>query len=221
MPDILRGYSFDRAIARYRDTTRGQFVSRARITDLLEQNVNGAEQRLASIVQGIFDGSIRPAYGQTLMREELRRMTLQNIALGKGGFDRLNFADYGKAGRELRDTYQRMTGLMRDIQNERVTLPQAMNRIHGYVGNARTLFYEAEREAMRQSDRRYEERRVLNARESCVDCVRYAGMGWQPFGVLPAPGSGSRCGTNCRCSLEWRVVETVQTTVPVERMVVA
>lgn len=208
MADVLPGYTFDRSVGRYRDTARGQFVSRRRILALLEHNVDRAESRLANIVQGLAAGELAPGYAQGLMRDELRRLNLQNVALGKGGFDRLTFSDYGRAGSQLRDSYARMTNLVRDIQAGRATVPQALNRIQGYVLEARQQFFHAERETLRESGRQIEERRILSASEHCRDCVGFARMGWQPLGILPLPGERSVCGRRCRCSMERREITT-------------
>lgn len=205
MPDVLPGYTWDRRVARFRNTSRGQFVARRTVLGLLDAQINGAEQRLGDIVTAMHEGVMSPGYGQMLLRDELRRVHLQNAALGAGGFDRLTFREYGRAGRMLRDSYSRMTRLTEDLKAGKVTLPQALNRISGYAGEARVNFFEAERDAIRATGRAYEERRRLNAKESCPDCVRYAGMGWQPLGMLPMPGTGNtRCRSNCRCSLERR-----------------
>jgi hypothetical protein len=206
MPTILPGFAFDRSAARYRDLSRGQFVSRTRVLDLMESQVNRAEDRLGQIIQGLYAKEIAPGYAQTLMRDELRRLTLQNIALGKGGLDRLDFADYGRAGRQLRDSYQRMNNLVRDVESGKVSLAQALNRVEGYTLDARRQFFAAEREAARQSGRAFEERRTLHARESCVDCIGYAAQGWVAADTLPLPGTRSRCGSYCRCTMERREI---------------
>lgn len=216
---ILRGYTYSRPAARYRDTATGKFVSRARITSLLEQNVNTAEDRLSQIIQSVAAKELAPGPAQVLIRDELRRLNLSNAALGKGGIDRLDFSDYGRVGRQLRDSYQRMSNLMHDVQSGKATLPQALNRVQGYVLEARQQFFAAERAALRQSDGRFEERRRLHANESCVDCVNYAGMGWQPMGTLPLPGQASRCGSRCRCTIERREITEQPVTVrPAERI---
>lgn len=204
--DILRGYTYSRTAARYRDTSTGRFVSQARVTNLLEQQVNHAETRLGNIVQGVFTREIAPGYAQTLMRDELRRLNLQERALGKGGFDRLTFRDYGAVGNQLRDSYARMTDLLNGIQRGTVTLPQALNRIQGYVLEARHQFFKAERDALRESGRQFEERNVLAAAEHCEDCISFTNMGWQPLGVIPLPGEKRRCGARCKCTLARREV---------------
>lgn len=207
MADVLPGFSYSRGAARYRDLNNGRFVSHARITELLEQRVNDAENRLAAIVQGVFNKEIAPGVAQEMARDELRRLNLSNAALGKGGIEQLNFRDYGRTGRQLRDSYQRMSNLLNDVQAGRVSLTQALNRVEGYTIEARNQFFAARRDAQRESGRQFEERRTLHARESCRGCISYAAMGWQPHGTLPLPGSGdTQCGRYCRCTLESREV---------------
>lgn len=206
MADILPGYSFDSRVGRYRDTARGQFVARSRIVRLLDVQIHSVEQRLGNIVSAMADKSLSPGVGQTLMRDELRRLSLQNAALGKGGFDKLDFRDYGRVGRQLRENYPRVANLAQGLANGTVTLDQAMNRIRGYAGDARVLFFETERETLRATGRTFEQRRRLNPAEHCQDCVRYASMSWRPMGELPPPGMDSRCNRFCRCTMETREV---------------
>lgn len=206
MPDILRGYTYAPTVARYRDTSTGRFVAKGRITALLETQVDSSQQRLANIVQGVFAKEIAPGPAQVLMRDELRRLNLSNAALGKGGIDRLTFRDYGRVGIQLRDTYQRVTNLVSDIQSGKVTMEQAMRRVEGYTLEARNQFFAAQRDAIAMTGRAHEERRVLHASESCGDCVDYAGRGWVAAGTLPLPGQASKCGKYCRCTLETREV---------------
>lgn len=225
MADVLPGFGWDSRAARFRDTSRGQFVSRDRILNLLDVQIRHAENRLGDLVTAIHEGTLSPGMGQTLMRDELRRLHLQNAALGKGGFDRLDFRDYGRAGRQLRDTYARMGNMVQGIANGRVSIDQALNRVNGYIGEARRNFFVTEREALQATGRSYEERRRLNAKESCRDCVRWASMSWQPLGVLPVPGEQSRCNANCRCAMERREVTPEmmreRMTARLERMAVA
>lgn len=206
MADVLPGFTFDRRAARYRDTSRGQFVSRTRIVHLLDTQIRGAEQRLGDIVAAMHDKSISPGMGQMMMRDELRRLSLQNAALAKGGIDKLDFRDYGRAGRQLRDTYARVANLTRDMQAGTVSIDQAMQRVRGYVGEARRNFFETEKETLRATGRQYEQRRRLNPAEHCRDCIRWAGMSWRPLGELPSPGEQSKCGSFCRCTMETREV---------------
>lgn len=207
MASILPGFTFSQSAARFRDTSTGRFVARQRVNSLVEAQVNRAEERLGNIVQSLFAKEIAPGVAQDMMRDELRRLSLQEIALGKGGMDKLTFRDYGRAGNQLRDTYQRMTMLTRDVEAGTVSVPQAMQRVRGYVGEARKDFYVTQRETMAATGRKFEQRRRLNPAEHCRGCIRYASMGWRPLGQLPEPGSGDTpCGIYCRCTMETREV---------------
>lgn len=208
MADVLPGYTFARDSARYRNTSTGRFVARRDILSLLDSQINGAERRLGDLVTALYEKNISPAIFQEQMRTELRRLHMQNAALGAGGFDRLTAREYGRAGQMLRTDYERLTNLARDIVDGKATLPQALNRVSGYAGSARVNFLEAERDAVRDTGRPMEERRRLGVAEHCDDCVEYASLSWQPLGTLPVPGNGSVCGSRCRCSLERREVET-------------
>lgn len=206
MPDILPGFSYSSSAARYRDLNNGRFVAKGRINDLLEQRVNDTENRLASIIQDVFSKELSPGVAQEMARDELRRLSLSNAAMGKGGIDQLNFRDYGRVGAQLRDSYSRMNRLVNDVASGKASLPQALNRLEGYTLEARNQFFAAQRDAASQSGRQMEERRTLHARESCQDCIGYAAMGWQPLGVLPMIGQRSRCNAYCRCTMETREV---------------
>lgn len=207
---ILPGYTFDSRSARYRNTATGKFVSRDRgpnsILRLLDRQIASAEQRLGDIVSAMADKSLSAGVGQTMMRDELRRLSLQNAALAKGGFGKLDFRDYGRVGRQLRDNYPRVANLAQGLANGTVSVDQAMQRVQGYAGDARVLFYQTERETLRATGRVFEQRRRLNPAEHCRDCIRWASMGWQPMGQLPPPGVDSRCGSFCRCTMETREV---------------
>jgi hypothetical protein len=103
---------------------------------------------------------------------------------------------------------QRLAG---EIQQGTVSLPQALNRVNGYVGNARVQFWEAERER-RQADpgQAIVELRVLGVAEHCQDCVDYYDRGWCAAGQLPVPGVDSECSTHCRCTMEHRQVPAAE-----------
>lgn len=50
-----------------------------------------------------------------------------------------------------------------------------------------------------------EERRVLGRAEHCETCVKEAGKGWVPIGVLRKIGD-SECGANCACTFHFRTM---------------
>lgn len=204
---ILPGYTWSREAARYRSSDSGRFVARRDIIGLLESQTNSAEARLGELVTALHEGRVSASSWQSVMRDELRRLHSANAALGVGGWDRLDYRAWGRVGGYLQADYARMERLAQDIADGKATLPQALQRVNGYVVSARRNFFEGERQAMQRSGRQWEERRRLGAAEHCGGCVEYAGMSWQPLGVLPIPADGStECGSYCKCTMERREV---------------
>jgi len=196
---------WDSASNRYRSLLTGWYVSRARILELLERAINARERQILSGLTAYQDGLLLPSVFAARTSLLVKRQYLQNAALAAGGWDRLTFADYGRIGGILRGVYRRIAQLAIDIEHELVSEAQARNRIHMYMGNARSMFYSVERERLPvpEPGRMYIERRILDPMAvHCDDCVAYAGLGWQPEGVLPVPSQACACDGNCRCTLE-------------------
>lgn len=213
--EYLPGYWFDPRTGRYHTRLangRQQFVARVEVMRLLEANVNAKEQLLTSITQQAIDGRLSPSVWQATMQQELKRLYLQNRALGAGGWDRLTAQDFGHIGGRLQSEYRYLRNMAQQIANGEVSEAQALNRLRMYTGNARREYWLAEREHRRPSaaDRMIIERRRLGIADHCDDCIRYNKMGWQAQGVLPVPTEGSECGGNCRCSLDAKEIDAAE-----------
>ena len=200
----LPGYTFSSDVGRYRSNDTGRFVARRDIIGLLDSSLAAGEKQMAQLTTSVMEGRIAPAVWQEEMRTELKRQVLSQTALGSGGWDRISQAGYGRAGADLRQLYAKVSGTARDIADGRISMAQAQARANEYAGHARSHFYAAEREKVQpsQANHVFIERRLLGGGgKTCSDCVNYYNAGWQHFALLPAPGSDSQCGGNCRCSL--------------------
>lgn len=205
--DVLPGFTWDPTSQRYRNNETGRYVSRRDILRLLEEQTNQADALLGALTAAFFEGAIAAAVWADQMQSELRRLHSQNRALAAGGWDRMTLRDWGAVGGRLRDDYARVQRLATEIRNGTVTLPQALNRVNGYVGNGRVQFWNAERERRRaEPGQAVVEIRYLGAAEHCDSCVEYYDRGWCMAGQLPSPGVDSECSTHCRCTLEHRQV---------------
>lgn len=204
--DFLPGYAWVASVGRYRSLATGRFVGARTIRELMEDQVNNVEARLGNLAVAFERGDLAASWVMEQMSVELRRAHIQYRALGVGGIAQLQRADYRIIATRLRDDYSRVARLIGDLVNDDVTIPQALNRIRGYVGNARLHFFEGQRVALGKAfpARNLQERRVLGVAEHCDDCVNFAARGWVPMGTLPPPTQSSVCGTHCRCSMEFR-----------------
>lgn len=210
--DILPGYSWaafaDANKSRYRNVATGQFVARSTIHELLGAQINSAENRLSDLTRAMFDGAISPSTWQATMRTELTRLGLQSASLGVGGWDRMTQVEYGRVGGLLRDDLQRLTNLAQGYQDGTVTLPQALERVRGYVGDARINYYEAEKTTIHNRHMPVGIVAIcirdLGNSDHCADCESYHSEGWSYD--LPSPCTQCECSTHCRCGLRWRDV---------------
>lgn len=209
--DVLPGFSWSTSAARYRANATGRFVARRDVLSLLDGQVQSAERRLGDLTTALHEGRIAPGVWADRMQNELRRLHSQNRALAVGGWDRMTQRDWGAVGGRLRGDYARITRLAGDIQAGTVTLPQALNRVEGYIGNARLQFWRGEREQRQIGPGMISvEIRHLGIAEHCADCLGYHARGWCAEGELPPPGEDSECNTHCRCTMEARQVPAEQ-----------
>lgn len=200
--DYLPGYRWDEGLQRYVNVATGRFVGRQAILDLLDAEIAQRERELSRLLTAFMDGELAPGVWLHEMHTTLRRVHLQMAALGAGGWDRLTAADYGRMGGLLGMDYRRLVEFARAIAAGELTSAQAMARLGLYLGNARRNFWHGQRVAPRQDATVVLFRRLLGIAEHCDDCVGYADLGWQraDSGQVPAPGEGSVCLTNCRCT---------------------
>lgn len=209
MPDVLPGYRYSTAVNRYVSNATGRFVARREIVGLLNAHTNAGENRLGDLATALHEGRISRGVFAEQFATEIKRLHLQNRALGAGGWDGLTQADYGAVGGKLQADYRRLLNFADAIANGEISIAQALNRANMYAGNARTQYWEAWRARNRAGiGRVLIEKRNLGAAEHCPDCTELHARGWQMEGVLPTPGDGStECLSNCACTMEVREVD--------------
>lgn len=211
----LPGYTYDSRSARYRNTSTGKFTSRTDILGLLDAQTGALEKQVGELTNAVMEGRIAASVWQEQMRSEVKRQVLSQAALGSGGWDRISQSAYGRAGADLRQLYAKISGTASDIADGTVSLAQAMARANEYAGHGRSHFYEAEREKVKPSASNMmliERRRLGGGGKTCQDCINFYDQGWQPMGMLPAPGDDSVCQGNCKCVMIRKEIEAAEAT---------
>lgn len=184
--------------ARYQDA-RGRIVSRDTVLSLVGERIEGGIDTTLDYLAAVTRGGAPVDAWQTAMETELKRSFLQNYAAGKGGWEALTQADYGRMGARLREQYKYLRNFAQELASGTLTEREIQRRMAMYERAARTAFYDGSRSAAKVAGKT-KKRRILNPAEHCEECVGYAERGEVPIDdPMPPPGIGSSCLSNCAC----------------------
>jgi hypothetical protein len=207
MPDPT-GFRFNARLRRYQ-APNGRIVSRAQVARALTMAIDEERKAINRASRRLASGTLTVAEWQGLMVGSLRNMHTASAALAAGGWAQADRRDFLAAGRRLRDQYRYLRDFARQVESGEQPMDRSfLARADMYGRSARQSFDETNRR--RDGEAGYtEERRRVNSTEPCVDCPRWAAMGWRPIGTLPLPTQKCQCRTNCRCTIERRRGDSV------------
>lgn len=139
------------------------------------------------------------------MEMQIRRQALGAAIIGVEGTGNLTAnvieATRGTVAQQL--AY--LDGFIRDIEGRPTTnrdRARAMQYGNAAFSIAQTAMRQFDLDDAKNSNHELEEKRILGAAdEHCDDCKELALGDWEPFGTYPVPGTGTICGSNCRCEL--------------------
>ena len=204
-------YVYVARLGKYRNTATGQFVSLADIFNLRDTNETATVDTLARLSLALSDGQLPQGAWFLAMQQQLRRLTVQQGALGAGGFTALTKRDLKRMDRALQEDWPRLQAFGEAIAKGQLSEAQIRARVNMYAGHARTQFYATQRRPVHKRSEVVLERRLIKPGEVCPLCSYLASLGWQPYGSLPLPGQSvadwtdGQCYTACRCDLERQV----------------
>lgn len=192
-------FTWDETRARYRDSKTGRFVKPEKVIALSEASI----EETTTLAQRLAGKSAKEV--DKALREEIKRETIRQYMLGRGGENRMTPKDWGSVGGSVREQYKHLSGFIDDIPN--LTEAEIASRISMYIGSAREGFEKGKLAAIKESGSFTEERWVLGTTgENCNDCKELAAKGWVKIGTLgQVPGDGgTQCLTHCGCHIEYR-----------------
>lgn len=198
-------YRYNQNAQRYIDSS-GRFVSESTVNSAIEEHIEDGFEQLDALLAAALDPSTPYDLDEfyEAMRLQLKVLHVQVGVIGAGGINNADSATYGRIGQILRSEYAYARGYVDAIANGQLTEVEARRRL-GMYANKIWGSYSSTRRIEAGNAGFTQERRVLSPQaDSCRDCVRFAAMGWQPIGTLPAPTEESECMSNCRCRMEFR-----------------
>ena len=203
-PDRPR-YGWEPRAGRYRDLQTGRWVSAREVREAMAERIRVGVERVDALCDALEARRITIAEWQAGVADEIRLIRTQVAALGKGGWERMMQADWGRVGAQCKRQYQYLQRFAQAIADAKLSPAQIKARARLYMNAAREAYFKARRAVEKKLGRR-EVRWVLTAAEHCPDCEALAAKGWMPIGDLAQyPGDGqTQCGPNCKCYLEYR-----------------
>ena len=133
-------YVFVERLGKYRNTTTGQFVSLAELFHLRDTNETATADTLARLSLALADGELPQGAWFLAMQQQLRRLTVQQGALGAGGFAALTKRDLKRMDGALREDWPRLQAFGDAIAKGQLSDAQIRARVKMYAGHARTQF---------------------------------------------------------------------------------
>lgn len=185
-------------LGRFRDTLTGQLISRTQVRQALEESLGNLTRRTDTLADDLRSGRISLTEWRDEMRDTIKQTQMAAAELAKGGRQQMTQADYGRVGQATLRQYQYLENWVQEIQAGAPVDNRMEGRARQYLRAGRTSFLASEAEAMR--DRGYLARNVLDARESCAECIAETEKGLVPVGNLSLPGTRV-CRGNCKCHL--------------------
>ena len=187
-------YIWDKVKARYKDTKTGRFISGKQVSELAKASI----QETGKLVSRLGSKEVR-----TVLREEVKRETIRQYLLGRGGEAVMSQKDWGTVGGIIKEQYSHLDDFAEGI--DELSDAEVEARSFMYLNSAREGLEKGKREAADESGEAKQERWVLGGKNPCDDCKELADMGWVDIGELGQfPGDGgTACLTNCECEIEY------------------
>lgn len=195
-------------------------IPKPRVVQILEDRITDGARRVNNILRGAGLAVTRAVEdvrtGATARRgnvsdwqqafsREIKRIHIQGMVLGRGGWNQVTADDYRQLSTELRYQYTQLRTFAQEVSEGKLSEAQIQARMKMYENSARTSFNRGETAAKKAAGFT-QKRRVLNPAEHCQDCISFAGRGWVDIddASLPPPGKDSECLTNCKCDMDYR-----------------
>lgn len=197
-------FQFDRTTRRYRSATTGRFLAERAVADDLGAYITLTGSRMEVLTASLRAGSLDLVTWEDRMMAEIKAVHLNAVILAHGGRAQMAPADYGLAGRLIRQQYDFLRAWSGQIAGGQAPVDGRMvTRARLYAQSANGTSATVRARDMREAGFQMERNRLMPG-ENCDGCVTEDARGWVPIGTLVAVGHRVPCRVNCRCRLAYR-----------------
>jgi hypothetical protein len=192
------------ASGRYRNTATGRFVPGRVVRAELDTYLSNSDTAAKALAEALRVKSISLADWELGMRRHVKNVTLNAVAMERGGYANMRPSDYGRAGQIVREQYGYLKGFAGDIASGKQRLDGTLTtRAHLYTEAGRNAWYKSHEANLRQGAKVTHQRSIRGKRDSCWQCIELHG---KVFAIgdpsFPLPGRRV-CNHNCGCHLEY------------------
>lgn len=194
-------YAWDRASRRYRNRATGRFLPLNTVARELERYIASSGTVMDDLTRRLQLGDLPLATWHEQMMREVKMVHLNASIVAHGGRAQMAPADYGLAGRIIRDQYGFLRTWAGQIESGTAPLDgRLISRARLYAQAANGTYATVRARDMRAAGFRFE-RNVLQPGENCAGCRAESSRGWVRIGELIPVGRRRPCLVNCRCVL--------------------
>lgn len=208
-----RGFTFNADVQRFRSRETGRFVSPATVRAEVDKDIEASKARMQSLARQLQSGAITVTEFQDAITQEVKDLHLAEVAMARGGRDRMRPSDYGRAGQRIRFHYEALQGLIDDIESN----PDYIHGVDGrmdfvervgmYAEAGRGTFSRARDEEMKAAGFRSKGNKLDAGSQHCIgdkSCIEMTKLGRVAIDDRRYLLEGHRrCITKCKCETQY------------------
>lgn len=199
------GIVWSSSVGDYFRTDTGQVVDGRELRASWDATVQAAGGEVGRLTDQMLSQRISVQQYREQMRGLMRDLTVGGYMTGRGGHAQMNPADWLAVARGCKQQYGYVDNFAHQLQAGTAgSEAQIRARAQQYARAGYRPLEEGQRSAKLTAGYTQERRNAVMDQGTCDECARLAGLGWQPVGSLPTPGTGTPCGANCRCALQYK-----------------
>jgi hypothetical protein len=178
---------------------KGQFISQGKVREVVQNYLVDYSQEFEAATRMLNNGSWTLDQWEKHIAKHIKNTTITVYKIAKPD---ANSSDYGKIGAHLKKQYLYLRNFSREIAKGNLSEAQINARATQYLQSTWSLYNSSARDAHKDAGYKWE-RRLQQSKHPCIQCPKYAKLGWQILGSLPKIGEQCDCKQNCRCYFEF------------------
>lgn len=136
MTDRESNYTYDPKSRRFRGPD-GRYIAASDIIGMRDRIIAAKQARTVTLVNNLYSGAMSPSAFVTAMRMEIKRTTMMEYMLGRGGVNAMTNADYTRIGNILKPQYRYLNTFVTQVMDGEVTQARALQRAGMYIDATR------------------------------------------------------------------------------------